>query len=100
MTEKISLSIAGLEHMTKQPRGLRYALFCKEGYGDRYDSSCETKNRGGYIGDYEMYIQAKQNGILHPHPVIIRFYTDYENRRPSDDFLKDWRSLTEDDRLI
>lgn len=95
MTEKINLSIAGMEHMTKQPFDKRYALFCEEALGGTYGFDCETRRLGGHIGDYEEYLQAKKIGVDHPHSVVIKFYPDYENDAPSEDFLGDMRSLSD-----
>ncbi len=100
MTQEIYLSIAGIEHMTKQPKGRRNALFCKEALSGTWGFDCKVKNRGGHIGDYSEYPQAKEVGIDHPHSVVIKFYPDIENSVPSEVFLDDLGKLSAERKQI
>lgn len=83
MTTEIKLRFSTLEHMQKQPEGLRYALFC-------FDPNCEFQKQGGHVGDYRDYQGVRTDALVHPHPVIIRFYPDRNTRVPSEDFLADF----------
>jgi hypothetical protein len=93
MSSEIYLSIAGLEHMTKQPPGLRYALFCNDVLTRVHDLVCETISRGGHLGSYPTYAEAREVGLGHPHSVLIKFYPDFENRKPVADFINEMRNL-------
>ena len=91
MTAEIRLEESSLEHMTKQPRGLRYALFCDEVLRGPIQSDCDSKKKLGHVGDYGNYPDAKADALAHPHAVLIRFYPDHETRIPSKDFLEELR---------
>jgi hypothetical protein len=86
MTKEIILKVSDLEHMTRQPEGKRYALFCKEALGG---GECQSMDTLGHLGDFETYKEAEEEALKHPHPVDIRFFPDLENKRPSEDFIKD-----------
>ena len=89
MTHEIYFNIASLEHMTKQPPDRRYALYCWEAYRGKYGVECPAVERGGHLGDFEGYCEAKDAGVAHSHPVYIRFFPDREHAEPSDDFIQD-----------
>lgn len=92
MTAEIRLQIASLEHMSKQPAGLRYALFCDETLKNVYEVDCATRRTLGHIEDFGEYGEAKQLGIDHPHAVLIRYYPDSFESRPADDFIQDLKN--------
>ncbi|MDP2632179.1 MAG: hypothetical protein Q8P25_00460 [Candidatus Curtissbacteria bacterium] len=88
MTKEIEFQVASLEHLTKQPFKTRYALFCDLAKNGEYGLACESVRRGGHLGDYETSSEAIEDGTVHPHPVIIRFYPleggqkpDWENNK-------------------
>lgn len=99
MTREIHLGIAGLEHAMRQPLDRRYALFCKDALGGVNDLDCEATRRGGHIGDFVMFSDAKRLGIDHPHAVLIRFFPDSDNTKPSDDFLEEFKNLPPDRKV-
>lgn len=90
MTQEIRCEQASLEHMTKQPRGLRYALFCDEVLKRTLGGLCASQSKLGHLGNYEDYSGAKADALTHPHAALIRFYPDGETK-PSQDFLNDLR---------
>lgn len=85
MTKEIEFQVAGLEHLTKQPFEARYALFCAPASRGEYGLTCESKRRGGHLGDFRTSVEAIENGIAHPHPIIIRFYQLEGRQKP------DWK---------
>lgn len=95
MTSEIRLQESSLEHMLKQPSGLRYALFCDSVFKGVLEGDCDSKTRGGHIGDYEDYTSARDTALTHPHAALIRFYPDYETRQPTQDFLVDFRKQSD-----
>lgn len=89
MTAEIVLQQAPLEHATKQPFGLRYAVFCNDVLRGIPREECPSLSKLGHIGDYENYRKARITALEYPHPALIKFYPDFETRQPSQDFLKD-----------
>lgn len=92
MTHEIKLEIMADEHATKQPSDKRYALYCQVGYYGYSDESCETARRSGWMGNSADYAQVKEVGIAHPHAVLIRFYQDFGNTQPTEEFLEDQKN--------
>jgi len=82
MTKEIEFQIASLEHMTKQPLEARYALFCAPIWKGNYGAKCESDQRGGHLGDYETSAKAIEDGNVHDHPVIVKFFPLEEKQKP------------------
>lgn len=92
MTEIFRLQQAPLEHMLKQPLDLRYALFCDGVLKGDPEVACDSRNRLGHLGDFKDYPQAKEGALIHPHQVLIRFYPDFDNNKPSEEFINDFNN--------
>lgn len=91
MTDEIRLQQASYEHMTKQPTGLRYALFCDPVLKGILEGRCDSQRKMGHLGDFVDYPSAKTKALDHPHATVLRFYPDLDTLQPSNEFLADFR---------
>lgn len=74
MTAEISREVASREHALKQPLNERYALFCKIILRGEANINCDSQRKLGHLGDFVDDESAERMGLIHPHPVVIRFY--------------------------
>lgn len=78
MTAEIYTQIAGREHVTKQPDGFPYALFCKPVLDGEGLVECPSRKRMGFIDNFRRKKDVKTAGRSHPHAVLIR---DFKSSR-------------------
>ena len=72
MTVEIRIQRAGSEHMTKQPEGFPYALFCEPVLAGDSLVEYSSRNKLGFLGDFRTKRSVRKAGIEHAHPVLIR----------------------------
>jgi len=94
MTLEIRLEVASLEHMTKQPFGLRYALLC-DAYFRGEPVDCDSSKRMGHLGSFADYLVAKDEAVAHPHRAFIKFFPDEDHPEPSQEFIDDFNQQPE-----
>jgi hypothetical protein len=97
MTERIIYQIASLEHLTKQPFDMRYALWCWQTRGNE-QVGCESEKRMGHIADSADYLELYKMALSHPHDAFIQFYPDGETQQ-SAEFTRDYEQARQEGRI-
>jgi hypothetical protein len=97
MTERIIYQIASLEHLTKQPFNMRYALWCWQTRKSE-NVSCESEKKMGHIADSADYLELRQMALDHPHDAFIQFYPDGGETEQSAEFTQDYQQAMEEGR--
>lgn len=75
MTAEIRIQRMDREHMTRQPEGFPYALFCHPVYSGDPWVKCESRRRMGFVGDFKSGEEVLKAALEHPHAALIKDFS-------------------------